>query len=176
MDRRTLYRTALLLLTGLGVGLAAQPFIAALQPSQRVNATLLRIDLSALPAGQWQREVWQPSGAGPRQAGQDLVLYRKHDGTLRIWLLPTKQGATAMPDIHWWNSALYWCKAFGPSLRAGVVDEQAAIRCHDPETPEWWRRHWQWDVDGKSLTGNVDDLPSMNGVIEGHYFVVGKHS
>lgn len=102
-----------------------------------------------------------------------ILFLRKKDSALEAWDIPVKNGSVGMPDLKWWRPT-YECKEFGPSFVGVNINEQAPIKCHDQEIPEWWASEWQWNINGKSLGKMVEDMAPTNGTLEGKYFVVGK--
>jgi len=150
------------------------PFVASLSPSARADAALEKILVSDMKKGS-SRIVPIAKAAISRAGWQSgLFLLRLSDGTYRAWGVPLRNGHVGLPDIHWWRPVVE-CAHFGPTLRDGLIDASAPIKCHQSAISNGWADQWQWSVDGKSA-GVVDDLEPANGAFEGRYFVVGKRA
>ncbi|MEY4589363.1 MAG: hypothetical protein RL497_1439 [Pseudomonadota bacterium] len=165
-------------LTGLiflvGLYFLTQLFSKSLNPSARAEAQLQRFDITQIKPGTFQWHELNTSSWGKIQF--HLLLYKTHASELRAWELPKIDAAVAMPDIHWWLS-FYPCADFSPTIINGLVDEQQPIRCEDKEYDDSWLEQWRWSiVTGRNLgSWKMDDLPEAKGVIEGDYFIYGKH-
>ncbi len=157
----------------IGLAIAFAPFVLSLNPSKRVDASLPRIKVSSLEPGK-SMLVNHPQLPGSySKTFWSILFVRKHDGELKAWKVLTKDSAVLMPDLHWWRPFVP-CKHFGPTEKDGRIDETAPIQCHDEPITEWWSKVWRWDIDGKNLSGQADDMESAKGVVEDGYFVVGK--
>ena len=150
------------------------PFVASLSPSARADAALDRILVSDMKEG--SSLIVPLAKAAISSAGWQpgLFVLRRADGTYRAWAVLLRNGHVGLPDIHWWRPMVE-CEQFGPTLRDGLIDASAPIKCHQGVISSWWADQWQWSVDGKSV-GAVDDLEPAQGVFEGDYFVVGKRA
>jgi hypothetical protein len=99
-----------------------------------------------------------------------VFVYRKLDGTLKVWRVPTKNDSVGMPDLHWWRPMLE-CENFGPTKVNGMVDETLPIKCHDKETSEFWGTEWQWTIEGENMGKRVEDMDFVSGSVEGEFYV-----
>jgi hypothetical protein len=159
----------------IGIVALSVPFILSLNPSERVDASLPRVDLSSLEPGR-HRTVRNPKLPEYYDGiVWSVLLIKKKDGQVKAWVIPTKNNTVMMPDIHWWRP-MTPCETFGPTKLNGLIDEEAPIKCHDDSVPEWWADKWQWSIDGKNLSDQVDDMEPAVGVVEHGYFVLGKRS
>jgi hypothetical protein len=159
----------------IGITALSVPFILSLNPSERVDAQLPRIDLSSLELGGF-KIVRNPSLSKFHDGiVWSILLIRKRNGEVKAWTIPTRNNVVLMPDLHWWRP-MTPCAKFGPSLISGLIDEEAPIQCHDKSVPEWWADKWLWSINGKNHSGQVSDMMQTKGVVENGYFVVGKSS
>ncbi|WP_163834007.1 hypothetical protein [Spartinivicinus ruber] len=164
--------TSIIAVTGLMF--ARLPFIYSLKPNAKADAALPRIDVSDIKPGTY---IFLPHPIyGELYSGYSwsVMIYRKHDGTVKAWDLTTRNGAVGMPDLHWWRP-FYDCKQFGPTVINGEVQENLPIQCHDADIPSnWWANEWRWNISGKNLGKMMSDLNETVGVVEGKYFVFAK--
>ena len=172
MNRKILI-AAVLGLGTFGLLVASVAFIKSMSMSAKAIADLPRIDISSLENGQYG--VFD---LGKEYFGHKLSLfiYKKHNGALKVFQVPSKNGMVAMPDISWWRP-FYECKKFGPSIKNGVVDESLPIKCHDKNLPsKWWGNEWRWSIEGENLGKMVEDLRTVSGTVEGKYYVYKQSS
>ena len=172
--RRRVLLTLTCALAILGLTQLIVPFVASLSPSARADAALDRILVSDMKEG--SSRIVPLAKAAISSAGWQpgLFVLRRADGTYRAWAVPLRNGHVGLPDIHWWRPMVE-CEQFGPTLRGGLIDASAPIKCHQGVISKGWADQWQWSVDGKSA-GGVDDLEPAHGVFEGGYFVVSKRA
>jgi len=79
-----------------------------------------------------------------------------------------------MPDIHWWRP-YYACENFHLAAASGSEAQNWKCEYSNIEFGESWKRQWHWSQDGKNLGDwGVDDMEPTVGMLDGHYFVVGK--
>lgn len=171
-------RTLTAILVGLAViGIlgAAIPFLRSMEPSAKAIAALPRVKITGLNVGSYRSQVSSEKYADTSGWTWKVLLYRKSETTIKAWRIPTRNGAVGMPDLHWWRP-FFKCEEFGPTLVNGVVDESLPIKCHDESASDFWRNEWKWDIDGKNLGTMVDDLNSIDGTIEGEFFVFSGRS
>lgn len=173
MKFRVILKRAVIAVILLGVGFVATPFVLSLNPSQKAYADLPSIDLSLLEEGQYKVLNHPAMAEFSSGLGWAVLIYRKQNGQLRVWRLPRRNGAILMPDLTW-RRAMYECREFGPTMVNGQIDETLPIQCHDKDVDEWWADRWQWDIEGRNLSGQVDDMEAVVGVEEAGYFVIGK--
>ncbi|AUM13034.1 hypothetical protein [Ketobacter alkanivorans] len=176
MDRKKYLRIVIfgLIVVG-GVG-ALYPFVMAMKPSAKADAALIRIDISDLRNGEFRIIAPNPSfGSIYNGYGWSLFVYRKQNGDLNVWHLPTKGRTVGMPDV-WWYRPHFPCYEFGPTIINGVVDESKPIQCHKSDEPNAAYMNYSWDIDGKVIRGHVKDMYRAKGIVQGNYFVLGKSS
>lgn len=171
-------KTGLVWATGamllLGLVLASMPFFASLRPTPQAEQALPHLDLSAIQPGTYAiiaNETAPPMGS----VHWAWLLLRQHNGQIAVWDVPTQNHAVLMPDYFWWRPSWVRCEHFGPSLSAGTLNEALPITCHDAGLSAQQRQDWRWDIRGRSLSDNVESMLPTQGVVEGRYFVVGKH-
>ena len=156
----------------LGLIVASIPFIESLRPNARAVANLPHIDLSEISPGHYSLK--HPEQADLFRGYKWAVfVYRKYDGSVKLWNVPVRKGKVGMPDLHWWQP-IYECENFGPTVVNGRVQEDQPITCHDPEIHESWKKVWKWDINGKNVKDSYYDLEPTKGSVEGNYFIVGK--
>ena len=174
MSKRKILVAATSLIILLGALLVARMLFAVMLPSAKAEADLPRIDMSKINPGDTLLHTI-PSAPGPEGYFWGVFIYKKHDGTIKIWNVSVKNNAVGMPDRHWWLP-IYACQDFGPTRVNGVVDEARPIKCHDPKLPsDWWDTAWHWDIDGQNLNGgSIRDMQPTRGALHENYFVVGK--
>ncbi|UTW46364.1 hypothetical protein KFE80_05650 [bacterium SCSIO 12696] len=168
MDRLRVLKTGLFSIVLIGIAFIAIPFLGSLKPSQKAYADRLRVDVSHLNEG----EVWisELPTLGEFSSGYEfkLLFFKGVGDELQVWRVLVKDGMVFMPDIHWWRPG-YLCKNFGI-----FASEPEVLTCLDKEVPEWWQKHWRWNVSGKNIEQMVDDMEPARGGVEGKYFVYGK--
>lgn len=152
MSRTALIRSFIALIA-IGLVLAVTPFFISLTPSEKSIAALPRIKVPAIQAGQFAF-VEDPQSTS--QWPSALLLFRQRNGELFVWVIPTKDGVVAMPDIHWWRGYIK-CPSFAPDISKEVIS------CSDPGLSAWWKENYRWRLDGKNINGVVDDMQRING-------------
>jgi len=176
MTRRKFLTIALLLVIFIGVILGSFPFFESLKPSARSEAALPKYDMSSLNGGETIRLKHPTLGSLANGYVWSVLFYRRHDGRLLAWNIPTKGGVAGLPDFHWWRPA-YKCSDFGPTKVDGVVDESLPIKCHDkPSGSNDWYLGWKWDIWGNATLMGLDDMYKTKGVENGSFFVFRKRS
>ncbi len=175
MTRKKLLINVTVVMLSLGFVLVMTPFIISLKPNLKAEALLPRIDLSDLVPGKYVIQKHPAYGNSYNGYQWGVLMYFKNDGTFKIWDVPIGNGGVGMPDMHWYRP-MFSCKDFGPSLTNGLIDESMPLKCHDDDIYEWWKPHLVWDIDGKNIKGEVDNLKPTRGHIEGNNFVFGKNS
>ncbi len=169
MDRYKFLSRMTLALFVIGVIAAMYPFWASMRPNAKAYGALPRLDVSKVNHGEFLI-VQMPNGFQLHSGYEfQVAIYKDTNGNVNVWNVPVKNRAVAMPDIHWWRP-MFPCKNFG------ISQDKASIACLDPDTPEWWQKHWRWTLDGKNIEQMVDDLERARGILEGDYFVFGKRS
>jgi hypothetical protein len=175
MNRRKLLVKGTVIIGLVGLSLTMIPFIMSLSPSPKADAALPRINVNQLAPGQFLYQKHPIPGKLYNGYEWSILIYKKYDGSIKVWNLQTKNGGIGMPDIHWWRFIMD-CQDFGPTKVNGQVDENLSIQCRDKSVSDWWRKQWAWDIDGKNVEGMVDDLEVTKGRVEGDYFVFQYHS
>lgn len=177
LRKALLITVAVLCLLGLSVFMIA--LFSTLSPSGngKVEGQLPRIDVSNLLPGHYSIYRVPELAYTTMNFENQFMVYRKLNGELRVWQVPTDNGKVGMPDLYWWRP-FYRCENFGPTMINGLVDESQPMRCHDQKLPsEAWGERWQWDLNGNALKVadqgklRVDDMLTMGGSVEGKYFV-----
>jgi hypothetical protein len=176
MDRRKFLLGAVCSLFLVGFVGALTPFVSSMSPNAKANAALERIDISKIHPGKLiLTESY--SGYENRYNGYNwsLLIYKKYNGQLNVWNIPTKGKVVGMPDIRWYRP-YFECNQFGPTFVNGKVDESKPIKCHNSNQPDGWFMKLEWDIDGNVTKGHTDNMHKAIGTIEGKYFVLGKRS
>ncbi len=175
MNRKRILSNSVLLMALVGIMAALYPFIQSLKPSAKVDASLPRIDLSKINKGTYI--IFRHPKRGEFYNGMywSVFLLKTNAGEVKAWTVLTKNNTVIMPDINWWRP-MYECHNFGPTIKNGKINESMPIQCHDKETPEWWAKHWQWNISGSNIIGMVVDLEPTRGVIKHGHLVLGKSS
>ena len=176
MDRKKFLSGAVIVISSFGVIAALTPFSKSLKPNAKAEAALERLDTSTLESGKSMIVGPHPL-YGNLHFGYDwsLLIYKKYNGEIKIWDIPTKGLNVGMPDIKWYRP-WFPCEHFGPTKVSGKVDESQPIKCHDLKSKDSWYPDMQWDINGKNIKGHASDMYPTRGVIEGKYFVFGKSS
>lgn len=172
-SRRKILTISTLVTALVGVALSFVPFALSLQPSERADAALPRIDVSNISPGTYKLVTPEDAFETFNGFKQSVYFLRTKDGNLRAWAVYARNGEVGMPDYHWWRT-YFSCKEFGPDLKDGVIDEKSLIQCHDKDLYQGQVEYWRWQLNGKAVSQYVDDMQPANGVIEGEYFVLGK--
>ena len=116
----------------------------SMQPSARAKAARSQHDVSTLKNGSYRIEAF----SRPNFWANKVLLIRDWDNQLYVYILPTKDEKTIMPD-RWWGWGYYDCADFRPDLdKTGSIKKSGSIRCHDKEKPEWMADQWEWSYDG----------------------------
>jgi len=164
MNRVALIRLLAVLLIA-GILLSAVPFLSSFSPSERSVSELPSVKLPDLLPGQF---TFIEDPLATNQWPSKLMLLRQMNGELFVWSIPTRNGVIAMPDIHWWRPGKL-CPSFAPDFSTG------AIACADPTFSAWEREHLRWRLDGKSISGVIEEMPRIQGQERSGEFVYGMH-
>ena len=176
MDRKKLLLGAVFSLAIIGFLGTLTPFVSSMSPNAKADAHLERIDISKIEAGKpILTKPYAEYENGYNHYDWALLIYKKYDGNLNVWHVPTKGNFVGMPDIHWYRPS-FKCAQFGPTFVNGKVDESKPIKCHYSSDPDSWFMGLEWDIDGNNIKGHVKDMRKAKGTIEGKYFVLGKRS
>lgn len=132
---------------------ASIPFFLSLSPSERSVAALPRVKVPTLLPGQF---AFVDDPFATDQWPSRLMMLRQKTGELFVWSIPTYKGVMAMPDNHWWRADIP-CPSFGPDFSSEV------IACSDPNLHSSRREAFRWHLDGKNISGHVDDMPQVHG-------------
>jgi len=144
-----------------GGAVVARMFLSSLNPSERAFAEIPRIRLPVLKPESFAY-VRDPTALDNWPA--DLLLLRRRDASLSVWRVPTKDGVHLLPDIRWWRAGVP-CQRFEPDFRTGIIE------CIEPELGEWARKMYRWDLDGRNISGQADDMWEIRGREDGDEFV-----
>ena len=174
MKRKSLLLYSTISLFIIGALFISYIFGATLNPSKKTLASYPEVDLRKLKQNTF---IFYPHPimASPERYTWHILFYKSKNNDIRAWNIPVKNNTVEMPDIHWWYG-FHNCKKFGPTIINGLVDETKPITCHDKDTPEWWKKHWQWDINGKNIKGMVDDMNQTKGYMKNGYFKFFKNS
>ena len=162
--KRKLLISALALLSMLGIAGVVQMFWSSLGPSEKAYADIPRFRVPGLKPDEFAY-IKDPTALDNWPA--DLLLLRRHDGSLKVWRIPTRNGVHLLPDIHWWQVGNA-CPRFEPNIQSGVIE------CVGLDLGEWGRKNYRWNLDGKNIAGLVDDLWEIKGREDGNEFVLGS--
>jgi hypothetical protein len=156
------------LVTGLGICLVialaaiATPFALSLLPSERTLADLPRIHIPELKPGEF---IFTSDPTELTNWPSVLLILRQPNGRLMVWRIPKQDGAYAMPDTHWWRPG-YKCMKFEPNFIENTIS------CRDSKLDPWFKDAFRWSLDGKNLSGEVDNMPVAKGTEDhGDYFL-----
>ena len=131
-------------------------------PTARANAAIPSVQMPLLRAAEFIF-VDEPGSAEPWQS--QLLFVRNPDGHLHVWRIPVRNGVHRLPDIHWWKHGQS-CEQFRPDFAAGTIG------CKDKSLGPWAQINYQWNLEGKNLRGQVDDLERVDGIeIAGDYLL-----
>jgi hypothetical protein len=145
MNRRALV-TVVWSLIAIGVLFLSGVLVTSFWPSERAKANDITLEIP-LPIVGTYSEV---QGKHAR-----LIIVHSNPGSLLAFALPTHEGKVGMPDRHWWGKPIYLCQDLR-FLPTDPLTPNSTLECRDVETPESWKLHWRWTVDGKAI-------PSANG-------------
>jgi hypothetical protein len=162
MKRKILtFFTAIFGVSGLVV--AAVPFVASLNVSERALANRPRIPIDHIGMG--ESEIITTEGT---TYSMTFMVYRSFEGEVRVWNIPTHKGKVLLPDIRWGRWAML-CDEFT------LDKEKNVFRCLDDELQQysWVTDEMLWDVNGKNLGKFTEDMILAKGVHHKKYFVVG---
>jgi hypothetical protein len=160
--KRILLISATALLIMLGVGGVAFLFLTSLNPSERAYAAIPHIRLPVLGPEQFAY-IKDPTALDNWPSV--LLIVRRRDASLGVWRIPTRDGNVQLPDIHWWRQG-QTCPRFEPDFRSGVIG------CVGGDLGEWGRHAYRWDLEGRNIGGQVDDMPAVRGREEGGEYVL----
>ena len=160
--KRILLASATVFLLMAGVGGVALLFLTSLNPSERAYAAIPHIHLPVLEPEQFAY-ITDPTALDSWPSV--VLIVRRRDASLGVWSIPFQNGDVQLPDIHWSRQG-YACPRFEPDFRAGMIS------CIGADFGEWWRDAYRWDLHGKNISGQVDDMPAMRGREEGGEFVL----
>lgn len=149
-----------LLLCVMGIG-TLFVLLDSLAPSESAYANAPAVKLPALSAGQFQF-VDDPYSF--ENSPSRLMLVRRLDGSLKVWRVPIAGDAYRLPDFHWWQSDGPLCRQLAPDFRSGIVS------CGDHDSSGWAFTQARWDLNGKNLTGQLDDMMEVRGQARSGYF------
>lgn len=173
-SRRKVLTISTIVTALIGVILLFVPFVLSLSPTERADAALSRIDVSNIAPGTYKLVALENPFETHNEFKESIFFLRTRNGNLQAWFMLAKKGEVGMPDFHWWNS-YFACKAFGPDMKDGFIDENSLIQCHDNGLYPGQASIWRWRLNGEAVSKNaVDDMYPARGVIEGDYFVLGK--
>jgi hypothetical protein len=138
----------------LGLALAAKPFLASLNPSDRARALLLPVDVTSIRVGDVK--------VLDRDDKRIYVVHLATDEFVALWV-PTKDGIVMLPDMKWWRPT--WpCNDFGPDYVHDGAGSLLRFTCRDPEPAVGPRELWAWNGEGRYIgpaTSPVDDMPRI---------------
>jgi hypothetical protein len=177
MTKKRLLIIVTFIMFAIGMTLLSVPFTSSLGLSEKSDALLERIDLTEIQRGTYTFAK-HPGYEAKLHNGYFLsvLIYKKHNGDVKVWSIPTKNGNVGMPDVHWWKP-VYECRNFGPTMIDGLADESNEIKCHDNSSEVGnWPDIWHWDINGKNKINKYSDLQETVGTVEGNYFVFRKTS
>lgn len=160
--KRILLISATALLIMLGVGGVAFLFLTSLKPSERAFAAIPHIRLPVLEPEQFAY-IKDPTSLDNWPSV--LLIVRRQDASLSVWRIPTRDGNVQLPDIYWWRQG-QTCPRFEPDFRTGVIG------CMGADFGEWGRHAYRWDLDGKNISAQVDDMPAVRGREDGGEYVL----
>lgn len=160
MKRGVLISTVVLLAL-IGIAGIARLFLSSLKPSERAYAEIPRVRLPVLGPGEFTY-INDPTALDNWPS--DLLLVRRRDGSLKVWIIPTRNGVHLLPDVHWWRQGNS-CPRFEPDFQTGV------IACIGSEFGEWANQAYRWDLNGKNINGQADDMQEIRGREDGGEFV-----
>ena len=173
MNRKSILKRITVGLLFLGIGLFLFPFFSSLSPENnaRSSASLPKIDVSKMKVGEILFHPYQEDEYN--DFNLSILLYKQVSGNFIAFSIPTKNGnQVGMPDLKWWKP-FYLCKNFGTEeSNNGLV-----FKCLDQDLPsEWWAKKWQWDINGKSLDNDIDNMDLIRGMVKDGYFFLYKSS
>jgi hypothetical protein len=160
MKRKLLVSLVFLALL-VGIAVVGRMFLSSLNPSDRAYAEIPRIRLPALKPEAFAY-VRDPVGLDNQPT--QLLLVRRRDASLKVWRISTKDGIHLLPDIHWWREGAP-CLRFEPNFQSGIIE------CIESEQGEWARQVYRWDLNGRNISGQVDDMWEIKGREDGDEFV-----
>lgn len=155
MGRRRVLAAIVLATFGVGIVLAAVPFLFSLKPNAKAYAAVPRFPIPAIGPNSY---TYLPN---PREQGRHfpmvILVVSDENGQKRYWSIPTVDGTTAIPDKYPYRG-VWKCKDLSPDF------EERSIRCKDDD---WAVREWadpRWDFRGRDIS-NYDWLPDLEAVV-----------
>jgi hypothetical protein len=170
MSRRQVIVSVVAVVSIVGIGFSAIPFISALKPSASAGATLPHIEISNLLPGTYRFEPYPLKN----RFFLEMLILRDFDKRIFVYWIPKSNEGFIMPDIHWWR----WggtCLNFGPDSVHGKLVKEGLIQCHDKNISDFSQSsEWKWTYQGKNLGKYTDDMEGPPFNLEGNYVVIGK--
>lgn len=157
------------LLIALGLCFASVPFLFSLAPSEGAEDRLPHIDISALSSGR----LLVVDAPAAKPFSRRFYVFRDPEGRLGVFVVPTKDSAVVLPDMHWWRMGAL-CNDFGPTLHDDEIASDSIITCRDTTPPSWVHDESRWDLTGHNLGLATDDLIVPRHVVEGRVLIIGK--
>lgn len=171
MRRRKFLITSFTFLCLTGLGFLTLLFVGSLKPSARAKNSLITLNISELARGDYLAVNNGHYGPDKDGYGVSLMIYRSRKNQIFAWSIPTRNGLYLMPDITW-NKPFYECRDFGPTRVNGQIDESKPVQCHDlGQDQQFWQKVWQWDLSGKNISRQAEDLRLSKGTVRGGFFV-----
>ena len=150
-----LLRFSMSLMIVMAVVLMTTLFGKSLSPSEEAKSNRSKHDVSNLKNGVFRFDDFNRAEGSSvySQLDSAVLLFKTQLGELRVFVLPSKQGAIALPDRFMGGDPVHYCQDFRPTFT-----EDALIQCHDADMQKWNDNLWVWDLKGKSAYFAMDDL------------------
>ncbi|WP_428634507.1 hypothetical protein [Sedimenticola sp.] len=161
---RSVLRNSTFLLALIGLGFTSIPFIGSMKVNAHALANRPHYRIDDLMPGDYKI---LPDRPGSRR-GMALLFYRSSESSVSVWGLPVYEDKFLLPDYSWWRWG-HLCEDFRLDL------ERSLFRCFDQSIEDYERgqQEWRWDLSGKNLGVQTEDLIAIPGDTTRKYFLQG---
>ena len=130
-------------------------FSVSLQPSEQAKSERSQHNIANLDKGSYLFVKFNRDSPW----NDKVLIIKDWNGEIYVHLLPTENGAVALP-YRFWGWAIATCIKFGPETEQnGKLVKSGIIKCHDKHEPKWWSfSEWEWSYSGKTLVQWKPDL------------------
>jgi hypothetical protein len=135
------------------IGAAVIAFIEPRWQSERPSTESTLVEMPKLGRSEY---AFVNEPGSPQDSPTQVLFVRRPDGQVDAWRVPGRNGLVQLPDVRGWRQGPL-CQRFAPDFTKG------RIGCWDGSLGESTGKYYEWDLDGKNVIGQIDDMRRAQG-------------